>query len=139
MNRCGGYIPCGLQARQNTPIVIFTSRGVGAAWVYSATPKNSARHVPGVSPLERVFHWEHIASRWRPAFSSHLVHAETGNLEWAATASSPMHSNEKKEVRYTVHEPCIYGRVEASGIGSEREADSPVCWKQWKCEQQMER
>ena len=29
--------------------------------------------------------------------------------------------------------------VEASGIGSEREADSPVCWKQWKCEQDMER
>ena len=29
--------------------------------------------------------------------------------------------------------------VEASGIGSEREADSPVCWKQWKCEQEMER
>ena len=29
--------------------------------------------------------------------------------------------------------------VEASGIRSEREADSPVCWKQWKCEQEMER
>jgi integrase len=29
--------------------------------------------------------------------------------------------------------------VEASGIGSEREADSPVCWKQWKCERVMER
>src|SRR5260370_23156363 len=23
--------------------------------------------------LEHVFHWERIASRWRPAFSSHLV------------------------------------------------------------------
>jgi hypothetical protein len=23
--------------------------------------------------LERVVHWERIASRWRPAFSSHLV------------------------------------------------------------------
>jgi hypothetical protein len=25
--------------------------------------------------LERVIHWERIASRWRPAFSSHLVNA----------------------------------------------------------------
>jgi hypothetical protein len=23
--------------------------------------------------LERVVHWERIASRWRPAFSSHLI------------------------------------------------------------------
>src|SRR5258706_10647714 len=23
--------------------------------------------------LEHVFHWERIASRWRPAFSSHLI------------------------------------------------------------------
>jgi hypothetical protein len=25
------------------------------------------------SRLERVVHWERIASRWRPAFSSHLI------------------------------------------------------------------
>jgi hypothetical protein len=25
--------------------------------------------------LERVIHWERIASRWRPAFSSHLINA----------------------------------------------------------------
>ncbi|MGC2330913.1 MAG: hypothetical protein WA581_05645, partial [Candidatus Acidiferrales bacterium] len=25
--------------------------------------------------LERVVHWERIASRWRPAFSSHLINA----------------------------------------------------------------
>src|SRR5580704_1616609 len=30
--------------------------------------------------LERVVHWERIASRWRPAFSSHLINAVTGNL-----------------------------------------------------------
>src|SRR6267154_1856132 len=30
--------------------------------------------------LEHVFHWERIASRWRPAFSSHLVSRLTGNL-----------------------------------------------------------
>jgi hypothetical protein len=25
--------------------------------------------------LERLVHWERIASRWRPAFSSHLINA----------------------------------------------------------------
>jgi len=30
--------------------------------------------------LERVIHWERIASRWRPAFSSHLVNAVTVHL-----------------------------------------------------------
>jgi hypothetical protein len=29
--------------------------------------------------------------------------------------------------------------VEVSGITYEREADSPVCWKKWKYEQEMER
>src|ERR1700678_840656 len=33
--------------------------------------------------LERVVHWERIASRWRPAFSSHLVNAVTG--KWHST------------------------------------------------------
>jgi hypothetical protein len=32
--------------------------------------------------LERVVHWERIASRWRPAFSSHLVNALTGEVEF---------------------------------------------------------
>src|SRR5260370_16949729 len=31
--------------------------------------------------LEHVEHWERIASRWRPAFSSHLINAETGKVE----------------------------------------------------------
>jgi group II intron maturase len=70
---------------------------------------------------------------------SHLVHAETGNLEWAATASSLMHSNEKRRCAIPCTNRAFMDDVEASGIGSEREADSPVCWKQWKCEQQMER
>jgi hypothetical protein len=30
--------------------------------------------------LEHVIHRERIASRWRPAFSSHLVSPLTGNL-----------------------------------------------------------
>jgi hypothetical protein len=30
--------------------------------------------------LERVVHWERIASRWRPAFSSHLINALTGQV-----------------------------------------------------------
>src|SRR5277367_5789980 len=34
--------------------------------------------------LERVVHWERIASRWRPAFSSHLISAG-----WTTTASWP--------------------------------------------------
>jgi hypothetical protein len=29
--------------------------------------------------LERVVHWERIASRGRPAFSSHLINSLTGN------------------------------------------------------------
>jgi len=28
--------------------------------------------------------------------------------------------------------------IEAFGVSFEREADSPVYWKQWKCEQEME-
>jgi len=27
------------------------------------------------------FHWERIASRWRPAFSSHLINAVTREVE----------------------------------------------------------
>src|SRR5882762_457496 len=30
--------------------------------------------------LEHVFHRERIASRWRPAFSSHLINAEIGQV-----------------------------------------------------------
>src|SRR5258705_5735376 len=33
--------------------------------------------------LEHVFHWERIASRWRPAFSSHLVTAQIGEVKSA--------------------------------------------------------
>jgi hypothetical protein len=29
--------------------------------------------------LEHVFHWERIASRWRPAFSSHLINEVPDN------------------------------------------------------------
>src|SRR5271168_1313653 len=31
--------------------------------------------------LEHVEHWERIASRWRPAFSSHLISRVIGNLK----------------------------------------------------------
>jgi len=31
--------------------------------------------------LEHVEHWERIASRWRPAFSSHLINAQTGQVD----------------------------------------------------------
>ena len=31
--------------------------------------------------LERVVHWERIASRWRPAFSSHLISSIKGVKE----------------------------------------------------------
>jgi hypothetical protein len=32
--------------------------------------------------LEHVFHWERIASRWRPAFSSHLISRITGQVTY---------------------------------------------------------
>jgi hypothetical protein len=32
--------------------------------------------------LERVVHRERIASRWRPAFSSHLINALTGEVKY---------------------------------------------------------
>src|SRR5882757_143130 len=35
--------------------------------------------------LEHVFHWERIASRWRPALSSHLISRITGDLKWTVT------------------------------------------------------
>src|ERR1700684_2824484 len=34
--------------------------------------------------LEHVEHWERIASRWRPAFSSHLINALTVHLEFSS-------------------------------------------------------
>ncbi len=37
--------------------------------------------VPFLLRLERVDHWERIASRRRPAFSSHLVNAQTVNVD----------------------------------------------------------
>src|SRR5580698_7002654 len=32
-----------------------------------------------------LFHWERIASRWRPAFSSHLINATTGEAKFPAS------------------------------------------------------
>src|SRR6202035_656864 len=51
-----------------------------------ATLRHSANLFHSRSPLscafERVDHWERNASRWRPAFSSHLINAAvTGNLK----------------------------------------------------------
>jgi hypothetical protein len=50
-----------------------------------------------------------------------------------------MDSNEKSRCAIPCTNRAFVDDVEASGIGAEREADSPFCWKQWKCGKEMGR
>src|SRR5260370_35316102 len=45
--------------------------------------------------LEHVFHRERIASRWRPAFSSHLIKVLLVEMNLAKLARSPLVGNIK--------------------------------------------
>src|SRR5271155_6064222 len=50
--------------------------------------------------LERVVHWERIASRWRPAFSSHLINALIVRAEFQVSgyATYVCHEHERRKM-----------------------------------------
>jgi hypothetical protein len=49
----------------------------------------------GRRALERVDHWERIASRGRPAFSSHLINSVLVNVNQAKRARSPVRGHDR--------------------------------------------
>src|SRR6266850_2959934 len=55
--------------------------------------------------FEHVDHWELIASRWRPAFSSHLVNALTGKVELLKTTSPVIRLTRSRSVAAQLEKP----------------------------------
>src|SRR6266446_4212405 len=62
--------------------------------------------------LEHVFHWERIASRWRPAFSSHLSNQQASLAKFLAPVT-----RQRRSWGYRSHRsrcsclcPCVLGR-----------------------------